>query len=310
MPGSYPPAPPTLSGDILSIHRLLQSPTQIRRRLRTIADLRFVSDQILTQRFRSQGGAVLYEVSEPIRNTRNAASVAPGSEYPSDTPGIGTAGLAAVQKWGQKVFLSDEKIKRSVLAGDEVDRALRKVLATVVAQVDAVTLSVIASQVTATSTAIASWSGTSAQIFRDLALAEAQILALKQGYSVDSVLMSDVKYALAVSDEKIALLRRRETTDNPIYGGTLDMIGKYKVVTAPVSSLPSDDVWLFDSRQLGGMADETEVDPGYSVAELGVQVQTDRIKDRDGWYLWGRRLTVPVVQEPGAAIRITSTEGS
>lgn len=310
MPGSYPPAPPTLAGDILSIHRLLQSPAQIRRRLRTIRDLRFVSDKILTQRFRSQGGAVLYEMTEPIRNARDAGSIAPGSEYPRDVPGVGTAGLAAVQKWGQKVFLADEKIKRSVYAGDEVDRALRKVLATVVAQVDEVTLSVVASQVTATSSAIAPWDSTDAEIFRDLALAEAQILDLRQGYQPDTVLMSDTKYALAISDKKIALLRRRETTDNPIYGGELEMIGKYKVVTAPVSSLPSDDVWLFDSRQLGGMADETEVDPGYSVAELGVQVQTQRVADRDGWDLWGRRLTVPVVQEPGAAIRITFTEGS
>lgn len=310
MPGSYPPAPPTLAGDILSIHRLLQSPAQIRRRLRTIRDLRFVSDKILTQRFRSQGGAVLYEMTEPIRNARDAGSIAPGSEYPRDVPGVGTAGLAAVQKWGQKVFLADEKIKRSVYAGDEVDRALRKVLATVVAQVDEVTLSVIASQVTATSSAIAPWDSTDAEIFRDLALAEAKILDLRQGYQPDTVLMSDTKYALAISDKKIALLRRRETTDNPIYGGELEMIGKYKVVTAPVSSLPSDDVWLLDSRQLGGMADETEVDPGYSVAELGVQVQTQRVADRDGWDLWGRRLTVPVVQEPGAAIRITFTEGS
>lgn len=310
MPGSYPPAPPTLAGDILSIHRLLQSPAQIRRRLRTIRDLRFVSDKILTQRFRSQGGAVLYEMTEPIRNARDAGSIAPGSEYPRDVPGVGTAGLAAVQKWGQKVFLADEKIKRSVYAGDEVDRALRKVLATVVAQVDEVTLSVVASQVTATSSAIAPWDSTDAEIFRDLALAEAKILDLRQGYQPDTVLMSDTKYALAISDKKIALLRRRETTDNPIYGGELEMIGKYKVVTAPVSSLPSDDVWLFDSRQLGGMADETEVDPGYSVAELGVQVQTQRVADRDGWDLWGRRLTVPVVQEPGAAIRITFTEGS
>lgn len=310
MPGSYPPAPPTLAGDILSIHRLLQSPAQIRRRLRTIRDLRFVSDKILTQRFRSQGGAVLYEMTEPIRNARDAGSIAPGSEYPRDVPGVGTAGLAAVQKWGQKVFLADEKIKRSVYAGDEVDRALRKVLATVVAQVDEVTLSVVASQVTATSSAIAPWDSTDAEIFRDLALAEAQILDLRQGYQPDTVLMSDTKYALAISDKKIALLRRRETTDNPIYGGELEMIGKYKVVTAPISSLPSDDVWLLDSRQLGGMADETEVDPGYSVAELGVQVQTQRVADRDGWDLWGRRLTVPVVQEPGAAIRITFTEGS
>ncbi|MGV9779716.1 Uma2 family endonuclease, partial [Streptosporangium sp. NPDC003464] len=35
---------------------------------------RFISDQILTQRFRSSGGAVLYEVSEPIFNTRQPLS--------------------------------------------------------------------------------------------------------------------------------------------------------------------------------------------------------------------------------------------
>jgi hypothetical protein len=307
MPGSYPPAPPTLTGDILSIHRLLDSPTYISRMLRDVKDLRFVSDKILSQRFRSTGGAVLYEVSEPIRNVRNAQSVAAGSEYPRDTPGIGTAAVAAVQKWGQKVFLSDEQLKRSVKMGDQVKRSLAKVIATVIAQVDAVTLSLIASQVTQTQAAIAAWNAGTADMWRDIALAASQITALNQAYSPDAVVMSDTKYALAVSDTKIATLRRREATDNPIYGGDLDILGKYKVIVAPITSLPSDDVWVFDSRQLGGMADEVEVDPGYAVGDFGVQVQTERIASRDGWDLWGRRLTVPVVQEPGSAVRITGT---
>jgi hypothetical protein len=34
------------------------------------------------------------------------------------------------------------------------------------------------------------------------------------------------------------------------------------------------------------------------------------VAKRDGWDLWGRRITVPVVQEPGAAIRITDTDAS
>ena len=40
------------------------------------------------------------------------------------------------------------------------------------------------------------------------------------------------------------------------------------------------------------------------------QVQSIRKPEVDGWDLQGRRITVPVVQEPGAGIRITSTEGS
>jgi hypothetical protein len=86
MPGSYPAAPPTLSGDLLTINRLLQSPTQIQRRLRTFADLRFISDQILTQRFRSSGGAVLYGVYDPILINAELAAVEPGSTYPLDSP--------------------------------------------------------------------------------------------------------------------------------------------------------------------------------------------------------------------------------
>lgn len=310
MPGSYPPAPPTLAGDLLTIHRLLQSPTQIRRRLRTLADVRFVSDQILTQRFRSSGGAVLYEISEPIFNEREIEAVAPGSEYPRDTPANGEAAMAAVSKWGQATFLSDEKLKRSVYMGSEVDRSLRKVVNTIVRKVDRITLSAVASAVTATSPAIDGWEGNDAAMLRDIELAKAAIIDLDMGYVADTILMSTVKYANLVSDDKIATLRRRETTDNPVYSGQIEVIAGLTVVTSSSGNLPTDDVWILDSKQLGGMADESEVDPGYTVAEMGIQVQNERVAKRDGWDLWGRRLTVPVVQEPGAAIRITGTDGS
>jgi hypothetical protein len=312
MPGTYPAGPPTLSGDLLTIHRLLQSPTQIRRRLRTFTDLRFVSDKILTQRFRTSGGAISYEVSEPIVNTRTPEAVAAGAEYPQDVPKMGAGALAAVQKWGQSVPLTDEEIKRSVYAGDIVDRALRKVINTVIKQVDAVTTSAIGSAITATIAAVGTganrWTAEStARILRDVELAKAAVIDLNQGYMPDTLLLSSTKYALMASDQTVASLRRRETTDNPIYTGKIDVIDDLVVVTAPLSSLPSDDVWVLDSQQLGGMADEAELDPGYTVGSMAVQVQSDRIKRRDKWDMWGRRLTVPVVQEPGAGIKITNT---
>lgn len=310
MPVSYPPAPPTLAGDLLTIHRLLQSPTLIRRRLQTLADMRFVADQILTQRFRSSGGAVLYEISEPIFNTREIEAVAPGSEYPRDTPATGEAATAAVSKWGQAVFLSDESIKRNVYGGSEVDRSLRKVVNTVIRKVDRITIAAVASAVTATQQAIGGWEGNSAAMLRDIELAKAKVADLDMGYAPDTIMMSTQKYALLVSDDKIATLRRRETTDNPVYGGQIERIAGLAVVTTSSGNLPTDDVWILDSKQLGGMADETTQDPGYSPAEMGIQVQSERIARRDGWDLWGRRITVPVVQEPGAAIRITETDGS
>jgi hypothetical protein len=311
MPGTYPPAPGTLSGDLLTIHRLLQSPTQIRRRLRTLADLRFVADQLLTQRFRSSGGAVLYEVSEPVYNEREISAVTPGAEYPRDTTANGTAATAAVSKWGQAVRVTDEKIKRSVYMGEEVDRSLRKLLNTVIRKVDRLTIAAIAAAVTQTQTATAVWSDlTSATILRDIERAVGVVEDLDQGYKPDTILMSTGRYAEFASDDKINNLRRRETTENPVYTGEIEVIAGLTILKTSSGNLPTDDVWILDSKQLGGMADETEVDPGYTVAEMGVQVQTERIAKADAWDMWARRLTVPVVQEPGAAIRITSTAGS
>ncbi|MEU3452169.1 hypothetical protein ABZ671_00800 [Micromonospora sp. NPDC006766] len=307
MPGTFPPNPPTLSGDLLTIHRLLQSPRQVSRRLRTLKDLRFVSDLILTGRLRSSGGAVLAEQSEPLRNARDARSIAPGAEYPRDVPGTGTAILAAVRKWGQAVRLTDEEIKRSVYGGQVVDRALRKSVNTVISKVDQLTLSVVAAEVTSTQAAKAAWDASTARMWRDIALAAAKIKGRNEGYVPDTLLMSDTKAALMMSDEIIAQLRRRETLDNPIYTGELDFIGPYKIVTTVEANLPTDDVWLFDSTQLGGMADEAEQDPGYATNDNGVQVKTFRIDNHDAWDIQARRLTVPIVQEPYAGIRITGT---
>jgi hypothetical protein len=307
MPGAYPPSAPTLSGDLVSINRLLSSPTLLQRRLRTLAELRFIADRLLTARYRSSGGAIIYEQSEPITNTRAIEAVAPGGEYPRDSPGQGTATLSAVSKWGQAVPLTDEKLKRSVYMGAELNRALLKTANTVISKVDKLTTAAVASAVTATSAAAAQWDNASALLFRDVEKAAAKIIDLNQGYNPNAILMSTTKYAMLVTDPAIAALRRREASDNPIYGGDIEYLGKFEVIRTAASNLSSDDVWVYDSDQLGGMADETEVDPGYSTMDNGLQFQTERVARADRWDIWARRITVPAVVEPGAACKITGT---
>jgi hypothetical protein len=236
MPGSYPAGAPTLSGDTLSISRFLQSPQAINRRLRDYRDLRFVSDQMLTQRFRSQGGAVLYEQSEPFVSNRTAESVGAGSEYPYASLPTGTAAVAAIQKWGQKVLLTDEEIARNQYGGAAVDRAMQKVVNSIISQVDSITMS--------------------------------------------------------------------ETTDNPIYSGQLQKLGNLNLIISP--NLPATTAYMLDSTQVGGMADEVDGSPGYSVSDLAVQIKAIRKDEQDAWDLQGRRKTVPVIQEPGAAVKLTN----
>jgi len=68
----------------------------IRRRLRDYRDLRFISDQVLTGRLKSSGGAVLFETGEPFLTARTVESVAPGQPYPKSDIATGTASLATV----------------------------------------------------------------------------------------------------------------------------------------------------------------------------------------------------------------------
>jgi hypothetical protein len=308
MPGPYPAASPTLSGDLVTISRFLQSPTQLSRALRSIMNLRFVSDQLLTGQYRTSGGAISYEVSEPILNTRAVTAVAPGSTYPFDVPAGGTAALAAVKKWGEAAFLADEQVKRSVYAGNEIARTLQKAVNTVVNKIEAITISAIGSAVTQTQAATATWATTAtATIFRDVELAAAKIADQNQGYNPDTILMSTSKFAYMVSDTTVSNLRAREDTTNPIYSGSMTKIGGFNVVYTAVANLPSDDVWVLDSRVLGGMADEVNNDPGYTTIDRNIQVQTERVPGRDGWNMWARRLTVPIVQEPAAACKITGS---
>jgi len=303
MPGSYPASPPTLSGDLETISRFLQSPTQIRRRLRDYRDLRFVADQILTQRFNTSGGAALYELSEPFVTDRPVEAVAAGSEYPFANMPTGTAGIAAVSKWGQKVRVTDDEIARNVYAGQTVDRALRKLVNSVIAQVDATAMSAVASAVTATQAASAAWNAATPKILLDILLAKKVVYAKNLGYKPDTLVLDDTHYAYAMSDTAITNALRRETTENPVYTGTIEIIAGLTIVVSPSAVVATP--YVLDSTQLGGMADEMDGAPGYAMDQLAVQVKSIRLDSNDAWDLQGRRKTVPIVQEPGSACQIT-----
>jgi hypothetical protein len=315
MPGSYPAPPPTLSGDLETISRFLQSPTQIRRRLRDYVDLRFVADQLLTQRFRTSGGAALYELSEPFVTDRTVEAVGAGAEYPMANMPTGTAGIAAVQKWGQKVRVSDEEIARNVYAGQTVDRALRKTVNSIIQQVDTVTMAAIQSAISGYSgsgvvtqafTGTTNWVGATPAFLRDILLAKKQIYSKNLGYKPDTLVLNDNAYAYMMSDVTVTNALRREDTNTPIYTGQIEILAGLTLVVAGSDFFTGGPIVL-DSSQLGGMADEMDDAPGYAMDQLAVQIKSLRLDANDAWDLQGRRKTVPIVQEPGSMCQITGT---
>ncbi|WP_158566520.1 phage major capsid protein [Micromonospora craterilacus] len=309
MPVTYPPVGPSLAGRLLTIHTLLRTPTLLSLRMQQLSDIKFVADLLLPQRYRSSGGAVLYEEDEPLFTDREVEAVAAGAEYPFANPQTGVPALAAVVKWGQATRLTDERIKRTLPMGGSVDWALRKVTNTVRRKVDRIAIAAIASRVQAFHNASAAWTSNTAAMLRDIEIAKSKVEDLELGHELDMMLLTNEKYALLATDDKVASLRRREVSDNPVYGGEIETFAGLKVAKTSQGNMPggTNDVWLFDSRNLGGMADEVEVDPGYAVSPNGIQVQVERVARRDAHDMWARRITVPVVTDPSAGIRIANT---
>lgn len=302
MPTTYPPAAPTLSGDLLTINRFLASPTQVARRLRTLLEQRYIAARLLPGRFDIEGGAIQYETGESIFANEEPRAVAPGAEYPLVTVDGGTPSVASPVNWGDDAEISDASIKRRAL--NPVERGLTKLANSNVKKVDSVALAAIASAVTATQSAAAGWStATAAQMLKDVATAKAQIVALNQGYDPDTVVLDDLSYAYAFGAFLAAGLMPREAS-NPLGTGVFAEVDG--MLWLPTPNLPTaGTILVADSTQLGGIGVEKQGTGYQQVNEVGTEVKTIRDDKRDMWIIRARACVVPVVLEPAAARKIT-----
>lgn len=304
MPYTYPPAGPTYTGETETIHRLLKDPAMVAKRVRELANQRFIADALLTGRFTAEGGSISYPVDDDSLYTeRTPEIVRPGGEYPLSPIGMGSMSTAAVAKWGQDVPVTDEAIKRLKLS--PVERAFAKLVNTMVKQVDSVAMAVINSAITATAAAAAVWaSATAKQIFLDVAKAKAAIIDLNLGYDPDTVVVSTQAWTFAMATFADAGYLPREDGNAPVLTGSFPVIDGMRWLATPSGALTNAAVVL-DSTALGGMADEKLGGPGYSGAMSGIEVKSIREEGIDGYRLRARRVTVPVVLEPGAGYEIT-----
>jgi hypothetical protein len=302
MANTYPPARPTISGDVVTINRFLNDPLQVTRRLRTLAEQRYISDRLLTGRETTNSGSVTYETGETIFTDDNPRGVAPGSDYPLTTVSTGTVSTANTVNWGQDVEVTDVSIARRQMS--PVNRALLKLVNQNVKYVDSITLSAIASAVTQNTAAAASWNtATGAQMLKDVLKAKANILALNQGYDPDVVVLDDLTFANAFAAFLSAGLLPRETA-NPLASGVWPVIDGMTFLSSP--NLPTAGVVMVaDTDVLGSMVDE-DLGGGYqSRGPAGVEGKSIRDDKHDSWFLRARRVTVPIIQEPAAGWKIT-----
>jgi hypothetical protein len=302
MPTTYPPAAPTISGQLITVDRLVNSPVLIYRILRTLVQQRLVGDKALSGRVDLTGsGTAVYEIAESIFADMPAEIVAALAEYPLTTDTPGTIAVASTAKWGLADMISDEMVARN-----RIDLAMRKLIKLanrIVFQFDALALSAISSAVTQTQAAVAAWNVSTADPLADILAAAAIIDTLNQGYVADTVLTTPTKWANVVSHAKILDRAPREGNNNLVLTGNLVQIAGLDIwkttnMPAGVSAV------VLDSSMLGSIAYEA-LGGGYQGSAGDVESKRIRLDENDGWKIQARKVAVPMVQEPGAAVKIT-----
>jgi hypothetical protein len=302
MPITYPPAAPSLSGDVLTISRFLNSPTAVARRLRTIAENRFISDVLLSGRV--EGSSILYETDESIYTSDAPRVVAPGAQYPRTLSPTGTAAVANPVKWGQEAPITDEEVGR--FRGQAVERTLQKIVNYLVYTVDTATLATITSGVTQSIAALANWNATTGNPILDLLRAKATIRALNKGYEADTVACDDFAFAYIVGNFNVLATMAREQNQTASMTGSLVELAGLRILATP--NLPTTGTAIVvDSTALGSMGYERIPSPEYTGDPAnGVETLTRRDPvSNDSWLVRGRRPVVGFVQEAGAGCKIT-----
>lgn len=295
--------PATNVADVLTadeVQLLLQNPGLIARRVAELAKDRFIADFLLSGRFEAKGGVILYEENFIPEADRDPESIAPNGEYPLTAMTAPEVEAAKVKKWGEDGIVTDESIARN--GNRPLDTKLMGIVNKLVRWIDGVAMGVIGSRVTeAFDAGQTPWTGDTAgqNLLTSVLTAQAEAIQKTDGmYDYNTVVLSPKQQSVA----SIYMLGSRINAGQPVAGADLfrDLGFEYVVYSPAVA-----DPMIVDRNRLGGMADENLGGPGYSkVNGMLIETKVMRLDETDAWRPRARRVTVPVVTDPMAAIKI------
>ncbi|WP_158170969.1 phage major capsid protein [Rhodococcus sp. JT-3] len=302
MPTTYPDQGPTINGQKITLDRLMNDPILLYRVLRDLVDERLISPVILSGKVDLTGsGSAIFETGESIYSDRAAERVAHMGEYPLTGDTAGPISQVSAEKWALATEFPDTLVSRGRM--DLAVRKLIKLANRLTKQFDEVCLSAVASAVTQTQAAEAAWNTAGANPFLDALLSGAKIDELNEGFEVNTIVARPTSFARILGAAKILDRLPREGADAPVLTGRMISIAGFNIVKT-TNLPPSTDVMVLDSTQLGSIAFEDQ-GGGYTGKADGVQTKRFRKEEADGWRIQARKVGVPMVQEPMAALKVT-----
>jgi hypothetical protein len=112
---AHPLGPPTSTGTKITVDTMLKQYSRITRMIMDMTRQRFVADRIFASGGGVAGGAVVFDSVEAndLYTDRDVERISPGAEFPIVTSSRRAPGVAEVEKWGGKVWISDEARDRN-----------------------------------------------------------------------------------------------------------------------------------------------------------------------------------------------------
>lgn len=311
------------------VHTLLANPITVAHRMASLVTDRFLADFLLPNRYSATGtGAVVYETTgdQVLLANDEPAVIAAGAEYPLSMVNRGGqyASISTIKR-GLDSEVYDERIARGGL--DPVNKTMRGLGNSLVKQHDRLGLAAIVSKATRTYDVSADGGNfTTAEGIINAALF-ARVWAEEQGldsYDYSTVLLKPRQYA-KIQSMLLGQNINSAAGVGPVLKTTPIDVEGLTFVTSP--NAPFVEPTLIDRFALGGIVDEDLGSPGYVRANTNgsalttggngndapgtfVETKIQRLigsDDRDGYRLRVRRVSVPLVTDSNAAIRLTST---
>jgi hypothetical protein len=289
-----PPPTPTITGDIMSVSVLLNSPPLVQRTIEELTESRFVTPQIFGRGPDTTAGAVAYDqvTANDRFLSRDVSKIAPGAEFPLGTDEMPTPLIAAVDKWGERVKIPLEAELRN--NSGLTRRAFKKIANTIVRKVDAVGIAALQAAPTLDYTFDATWGSSDIDAIME-GLIEARLKSTKteMGYHLDTVLLNNTQAsrllvaAMATSKKLLGEQAQEGLVRNGFIGRILD----FDIYAT--EAIAENHGWFLEKGVVGDISDERPLN-----------TTSYYRPENESWYVQGSRSFVPYVTDPLAAVEL------
>lgn len=285
---------------LINVQDFLSNPTRVTRQLdRLVNETGTIADYALAQGPANQG-AVIYDqvLSNSIDTDRDIEVIAPGAEFPEVTDYSLQEKMARVSKYGGKVELTWEAIRRNDV--NEVNRKLNLLAYLVTKRINAITVAAVANNPNINTSVLTlgsgvTWADSSTDPIGDIYMAKTLVDENELGYRANLGLIHPLdatEYFLGRKDIR-EQFPKENLANNPVVSSDLGRVGDIEWIKTP--RVARGTIYMLQRGVSGSVRDE----------EGGIQVNSFDKQENQVRVLQSWRSIVPIITDPKSIVKLT-----